>query len=152
MPLNADQLTIVMMELGPASPDIHQVVTDESGNWGVLLADETQVHLSLREAPTRVELATIVGTLPEEAAEAASMLLMFNLLSHETGGARMAMSPEERNVFLMIDLPEAAVDLPGLQAALQAFAGLAETWRGFLTNACQGGEPQAMPSHLMQPV
>lgn len=147
MPLDSDQFTTVMMELGPASPSIHQVVKDESGNWGVLLDDAIQVHLSLREAPARVELATLVGTLPENAAEVASMLLMFNLLSHETGGARMALNPDERDVFLLADLPEAAVDLPGLETALLSLAQLATTWRGFLS-AAHAGE---LPAHLLQP-
>lgn len=149
MPLSADQLQLVMMELGPASPEVDQVLKDESGNWGVLLTDQTDVHLSLREAPTRVELATIVGTLPEEAPEVASMLLMFNLLSHETGGARMAISPDERNVFLLMDLPETAIDLPSLQSALKGFAGFAQTWRGFLTNVDQVAGQEAMSKHLM---
>ena len=152
MPLSADQLHLVMMELGPASPEIVQLVTDESGNWGVLLDDQTQVHLSLRDAPTRLELAAIVGTLPEEAPEVMAMLLTFNLMSHETGGARMALSADERDVYLMMDLPEAAVDLPGLQSALQTFAGLAQTWRSYLADGCQTTEPDAMSNHLMQPV
>ncbi len=155
MPLNADRLKMIMMALGPASPKIQEVVTNEADDWGILLDDGTQVHLSLREAPLRLELAAIVGTLPEgatDAAEAARMLLVFNLLSHETGGARMALSPDEGHVFLMIDVPESWADLPGLQAALESFARLAETCRGFLTDACRVGERDSMLNHLMRTV
>ncbi len=133
-PTPPEALAWVLQDLGPRSGDVASVVQDDVNAWAVRFQDDALVQLTWLELPPRLELLTGIGRLaPLAAREALEGLLMFNLLSADSGGARMALSASDRSLYLLRDLTPDSLSLDGVRDALRSLAGMAEQWRGALS-------------------
>lgn len=129
-PTPPEAVTWILQDLGPQSADVVSVVQDEVNAWAVTFRDESLVQLTWLEGPPRLELLAGIGRLdPQAAREVLEGLLMFNLLSADSGGARMALSASDRALYLMRDLPLGSLSLDGVRDALRSLAGAGQAWR-----------------------
>lgn len=138
-PTPPDTLNGLLQDLGPRCADVAAVVQDGASAWTVRFRDDSLVRLGWMDKPPRLELlAPVIRLAPLVDREVLEGLLMFNLLSADSGGARMALSASDRSLHLMRDLPPESLHLDGLRDALRALAGLAAHWREALVakDAC----------------
>lgn len=141
-PTPPDAVTWLMQDIGPHSADVASVVQDDSNAWAVGFQDGSLVQLTWLDGPPRLELLARVTRLePLLAHELLEGLLMFNLLSADSGGARMALSASDRSLYLMRDLPPDALSLDGLRDALRSLAAMAGKWRDALAAQRAGPTP-----------
>lgn len=148
MHLSADELSHLLRDVATVSPDIENIIQDEIQSWAVRFLDDGVIHLALREQPARLELMASIGNWPSNAPEEfASLLLMFNFLSKDTGGARMGLSAHDRRIYLVADLPRSIADAYTLRDELRRFATLAANWCDAVAHARQPQVP-AVPRHV----
>lgn len=133
-PTPPDAVSWLMQDIGPRSADIASVVQDDTNTWAVGLQDGALLQLTWLDGPPRLELLARIGPLdPLASREVLEGLLMFNLLSADSGGARMALSASDRSLYLLRDLPPESLSLDGLRDALRSLAGAAQSWREALS-------------------
>lgn len=143
-PTPPDAVNWILQDLGPHSADIVSVVQDDTNAWAVTFQDESLVQLTWLDGPPRLELLARISHLdPLAARDVLEGLLMFNLLSAESGGVRMALSASDRSLYLMRDLPLESLGLDGVRDALRSLAGMAGKWRGALSAKAAGESPDA---------
>lgn len=125
-----DALTRLVHDIGPLSADVISVTEDSPTAWTVAFHDENQVTLTWLDGPPRLELLSWITALdtglPRDALE---FLLSFNLLSSQTGGARMGLDIGDRSLYLLRDLPVDGLDLHHLLDAMRSLASASEEWR-----------------------
>lgn len=146
-PAPPETLTWVLQDLGPRSTDVVSVVQDDVNAWAVTFQDDSLVQLTWQEGPPRLELLARVSRLaPLPAREVLEGLLMFNLLSADSGGARMALGASDRGLYLMRDLPLASLDLDTLRDALRSLAAMATSWHEALSAQEAGASSPTLSS------
>ncbi|MBC5765505.1 type III secretion system chaperone [Ramlibacter albus] len=128
MPNALQHLALLLEDLGPATPGVACVTRNGDGVWLVRFDDGGAVHLAVRDDAPRLELAAEVGLLAQHDAEfALRAAMMFNFLSADTGGARMALAADD-TVYLMRDVPLEAITLADLQAHIAELDNIAHEW------------------------
>jgi hypothetical protein len=127
------QFEWIVQELGPAGQDIAAVLQNGKASWVLQFENQGLMHLAWRHDPPRLELMTPVAQLdPDASAQALRPLLMFNFLSADTAGSRMALSAHADTVFLVRDIPEAQLSVQNVLAAMRGAADVASKWRQVL--------------------
>ena len=93
-----------------------------------------------------LHLAANLGK-PAEGREAEfyKLLLQYNYLWEETGGARTALDSSEGEVFLVVDLP-ADLEFTELQACLGNLRETVPSWRTLLSQTSTGAQQEALPT------
>lgn len=133
-PTPPDTVTWLLQDIGPQSADITSVVQDDTNAWAIGFQDESRIQIHWFDSPARLELSAAVTQLaPLASREVLEGLLMFNLLSSDNGGTRMALSAVDRSLHLLRDLPSEDLKLHSLRDALRALASIAQHWREALT-------------------
>ncbi|WP_288252976.1 type III secretion system chaperone [uncultured Hydrogenophaga sp.] len=133
-PTPPDAVTWLLQDLAPQSADVASVVQNDTNAWSVSFRDDSQLQVTWLEGPPRLELLARITRLdPLVAREVLEGLLMFNLLSADSRGARMALSASDRSLYLMRDLPLESLHFDGLCDALRSLAGVSGQWREALT-------------------
>lgn len=125
-----DALARLVHDIGPLSADVISVTEDSPHAWTVTFHDENQVMLTWLDGPPRLELLSWITALDTDLPrDALELVLSFNLLSSQTGGARMGLNIGDRSLFLLRDLPVDGLDLPHLLDAMRSLASASEEWR-----------------------
>ena len=140
----------VMHEIGPECPDVMAVVKDGEASWAVQFENGSVVNLARRTEPARVEMMVHAGTAPKGTREdVLRALMMFNFLSADTGGARMALGAVGDSVYLVRDLAESDITTPALHAEMRALTTVAGKWREFLESAAHGHALPPLPTEAL---
>ena len=123
--------------------DLDEVVEFEEDNlWVLAFPGDLVVEIDYVEAQNRIYLAANLGKPAEEReAEFYKLLLQYNYLWEETGGARTALD-SEGEVFLVLDLP-ADLEFTELQACLGNFRQTVPSWRSLLSQTSTGAQERA---------
>ena len=146
-PTPPDAVIWMFQDIGPHSADIVSVVQDDTNAWAIGFQDDSLVQVHWLENPPRLELLASIAPLPPLAPrEVLEGLLMFNLLSADNGGARMALSAPQRQLYLLRDLPADGLNLASLRDTLRTLAGMARNWRDALA-----AQPMPAPTPLTAP-
>lgn len=133
-PTPPDAVTWLLQDLAPQNADVASVDQNDTNAWTVSFRDDSQLQVTWLESPPRLELLARITRLdPLVAREVLEGLLMFNLLSADSRGARMALSASDRALYLMRDLPLESLHFDGLRDSLRSLAALASQWREALT-------------------
>ena len=144
-PTPPDAVTWLLQDLAPQSADVASVVQNDTNAWSVSFRDDSQLQVTWLEGPPRLELLARITPLdPLVTREVLEGLLMFNLLSADSGGARMALSASDRCLYLMRDQPLESLNLDGVRNALRSLAGMAQKWREALS-AQDAGKTSSTP-------
>ena len=123
-----DQLLIEVAELG----DFAELVraADEQPLWWLTEEEGRSVFAEWDESLQRMMFSTEIGIVPDKnRTTALKQALYYNLVWQRTGGARMALIPEDNSLQLMVDLY--AEDLSSTQVVTVATNLLqaAKDWR-----------------------
>jgi len=133
-PTPPEAVTWLLQDLAPQCADVALVVQNDTNAWNVSFRDDSQLQLTWLEGPPRLELLARITRLdPLVSREVLEGLLMFNLLSADSRGARMALSASDRSLYLMRDLPLETLQFDGLRDSLRSLAAVASQWREALT-------------------
>lgn len=148
-PAPPEALNWLLQDLGPQSDDVASVVQDAENAWVVSFQNHSQVVLTWFHSPPRLELLTEVAVLePQMPRERLEALLTFNLLTLDNAGARMALDPQPRRLFLLRDLPVSALELHPLRDAMRSLSATAEHWRDVLQPATPNRTPHLPSTQL----
>lgn len=123
-----DQLLVEVAELGNFAELTR--AADEQPMWWLAEEEGESVVAEWDEGLQRMMLSTEVGVAPEKNyVDALKQALYYNLVWQQTGGARMALMPEDDTLRLMIDLP--VEHLEGIRVATVAnnLLQAARDWR-----------------------
>jgi hypothetical protein len=133
-PTPPEAVTWLLQDLAPQSADVASVVQNDTNAWSVSFQDDSLIQVTWLDGPPRLELLARITRLdPLVAREVLEGLLMFNLLSADSRGARMALSASDRALYLLRDLPLESLHLDGLRDALRSLAAVSGSWREALT-------------------
>ncbi len=130
MTTSPDYLTELFSSLGPASPDVAEVVEDAGGSRWVVLVRDLTVVFTLRADGRSLTLCTDLGrpVLARRTAVFEAMLLYASL--HETnGGHWMALAAADDDCQLFRELPVEGLGVSPLLGALETFTAMAHAWR-----------------------
>ncbi|MGE4243168.1 type III secretion system chaperone [Ramlibacter sp.] len=134
-----DTLCLLMDEIGPRARDFTIVMQDGLASWALEYEGGRRVHVSAREEPPRVEIMVEVCAFPQcGPAEVLKMLMMFNFMSADTAGARMALCSPDDTVYVVRDLPLDEAQGLRLESAIARLASIASLWADFVDNAANG--------------
>lgn len=123
-------LSLLIDELGPNSADVETVLKTADAAWLVRFKNEAVTQLTWHEQPARLEIATHVCRLGEAQGSCQmELMLNFNLLTHLNGGARMAISAPDRDVYLIRDQDIRDLPLQQLQDLLRSLVNTAQSWK-----------------------
>lgn len=149
---SATQRVQLLLNELEASDGVALLFHDGACEWALQYDDESIVHLTWREGHPRLELACMVAPLPDEPnGSLLKALLMFNYLSEDSGGARLAVSAHDNQVRLLRDLAPSLLELPILKQALQGMRACALDVRMFLddlTSSASATAQSAQPHQL----
>ena len=133
--------------------DLGEVTEFEDENlWILAFAEDFLVEATYVEDDGRLVLAASIG-IPAEGREAEiyKLLLQYNYLWEETGGARTALDASEGEAYLMLDVPVANLELPEFQACLENFKEIVPCWRAILSRSPDSADGMEGLSELGMP-
>jgi hypothetical protein len=127
--------------------DLDEVVEFEEDNlWVLAFPGDLVVEINYVGAQNRIYLAANLGKPAEEReTEFYKLLLQYNYLWEETGGARTALDSSDGEVFLVVDLP-ADLEFTELQACLGNLRETVPSWRSLLSQTSKGAQEEAAPA------
>ena len=127
--------------------DLDEVTEFEEDNfWVLAFGNDLVVEATYAEEENRIYLAASLGKPVEDRqAEFYKLLLQYNYLWEETGGARMALDSTEGEAYLIIDLP-AELELPEFQACLENLRATVPSWRTLLSQTSTSGQEAPTPA------
>lgn len=123
-----DRLLIEVAELGSFAELAR--AADEQPMWWLAEEEGQSVIVEWDEALQRMMLSTEIGIVPEKAyVDSLKQALYYNLVWQQTGGARMALMPEDDGLRLMIDLPAEHLDGARVATVASNLLQAAKDWR-----------------------
>ncbi|MEE4379678.1 MAG: type III secretion system chaperone [Candidatus Competibacteraceae bacterium] len=123
-----DRLLIEVAELGNFV-ELSRVA-DEQSVWWLADEDEESLVIEWNEGIQRLMLSTEIGVVPERnMVDALKQALYYNLVWQQTGGARMALLPEDDSLRLMIDLPGEHLESIRVATVANNLLQAARDWR-----------------------
>lgn len=128
--MNREQADSLIRQLGTAI-GMTELALDDAGMCLLALEDDTVITIGYDITSKQLILMS-----PLDAVEPTELvlrnMLIANFLWHGTEGATLALNPGGRVALLQRAVPD-TVDVPGLQAAFEAFALQARKWNLALT-------------------
>src|SRR4051794_19481209 len=146
MLVGLDEVQKLIEGLGPDCPAILEVDQDGEGSWAVTFDDEAVVVLGFDPVQQKLLLSTELGA-PEDGQRLRvyETVLSYNLLQAETGGVMMGLGGAHGQVVQMCGISAGVLDHATLTRALEAFAGLARSWRRFVAAPPEGEDAAGPP-------
>lgn len=137
-------LSHLIKQIGPQM-DLDEVTAYAEENFWLLQGgDEVLMEITWVEERQVVVFSGLLGSVPEaNMAKAHALLLHYNYAWESTGGARMAIDPNDGEVILLLDHPVADLDLPTLQAVIGGLLETVPLWRAVLQNPMDGESADA---------
>ncbi|MGV3662119.1 MAG: type III secretion system chaperone [Prosthecobacter sp.] len=123
----------LLTQIGPQMELDEVTAYEEENFWLLQGGDDVLIEIAWDEDREMVVFSGLLGTVPEDnAASVHAMLLNYNYAWDATGGARMAVDPNDNEAVLLLDHPVADLDLPALQAILASLLEMVPAWRALL--------------------
>jgi|GEM_PF-911062 len=128
-----EHLSHLIQQIGPQM-DLDEVVAYAEENFWLLQGgDDVLMEITWVEDRQTVVFSGLLGSVPEaNAARIYALLLHYNYAWESTGGARMAVDPNDGEVILLLDHPVAELDLPSLQAIIRGLLETVPAWRAVM--------------------
>ncbi|MBB5037699.1 type III secretion system chaperone [Prosthecobacter dejongeii] len=125
-----EHLNHLLTQIGPQM-DLDEVIAHHEDHlWLLQGGDDVLIEIIWVEERETLVFSAIIGSVPEEnLAILMPLLLNYNYAWEATGGARMALDPNDREVVLLLDSPAASMDLPMMQAILGNLLEIVPQWR-----------------------
>jgi hypothetical protein len=123
--MTREQADTLIRQLGTAI-GMAELALDAGGTCLLALDDDTIVSIGYDVTSERLIMMSPLDAV-EPTAAVLHQLLVANFLWHETAGATWALSPGGEAAVLQSAIPD-QIDIPGLQAAFEAFAVQARNW------------------------
>ncbi|MCG8650557.1 MAG: type III secretion system chaperone [Pirellulales bacterium] len=127
---------LLFAEVGPLLSNIEEIRFDGDSQWAIAFDEKTIVMAACDEASGKLTFWVELTELPESAdSETLQMLLCFNFLWQETGGARIALNQPGGTVMLVFDVVAEGLDVNSLAHVLENMVDHTGRWRQALRNA-----------------
>ncbi len=142
-----DELLTEVAELGDFA-ELTRAAQDQP-TWWLAVNERQSVIVEWNEPSRRMMFSAEIGALPERDRESAlKQALYFNLAWQQTGGARMALMPEDDSLQLMLDLHAEHLSNSQVVTVISNLLQAAEDWKtGWETPS----EESAAPSSTAAP-
>ena len=126
---SAAAVHVLMREIGPLF-DLQAVTSDESmESWRVVVRSGTILDVEYDGGVNRIVITASIGRVAARARPAAyECLLRYNGAWAVTGGARMALTGEDHDLVMLLDLPACELDVTLLGQTLERMAGARDAW------------------------
>lgn len=128
--MNREQADSLIRQLGTAI-GMTELALDDAGMCLLALEDDTVITIGYDITSEQLILMSPLDAV-EPTERVLRNMLIANFLWHGTEGATLALNPSGQVALLQRAVPD-AIDVPGLQAAFEAFASQARTWNLALT-------------------
>lgn len=140
---DVETLRKILIEVGDADDAVETVMQVGAAAWYVETG-EIGIEIDLDVEGRLVTLYGAIGT-PTEARrlEVCEMLLVYSMLSRQTGGVRAAVDQPGGRLVLIVDFGIEGLTARLCRNVLHDFAGKAASWRAFVT--AEGIAPPVSP-------
>lgn len=132
---NADAVGESLAQSAPRVERIIAVIEAGEGAWTVAFEDDIACLVECVGDPACIALSIDLGKPPgHRTAEVHAAVLSYNLLWRETGGARIGLAGDERELVLMREFAASDVDDDMLLPAVTRLADVGGWWAGFVAS------------------